>query len=678
VRKTLEKARFLRARGVRVRGVAIAFVAALVVAWLLSAMGFGAAIDRVAQRSYYELRGARETAPLLFVAIDEHTVDVWGPPPWPWSRYQELIAPMRAGGARMIALVEPGPRIVADSAIPTELTAGVGEGWLLIPSASFAYQQPAVALSSTGVVDAIDLGDPVNYSITRDLLERLGAKPSGRTIGVNFIGSPDRLPTIPAHHVSRGELPPSTFYNRVIVIGLRGERFSTQLPTPVGPMSPAELHAHAVHAQIAQAHLVGVSWWLQLVLLAAITAVGVFVLRRMRSAWVLAGITVASGVLLYVVGFLVFRFADARLAIGEPAFGLFFGGLAGLILDRRDVLRGIDDLRRQFKQRLQQGAGAIKATEEEIHDRFADMLRSLLPATSCVWAEMPADGWHVELKRWYEGSGDDVLEQRRDVRRDPWRLAYGSHKPEWANRPFMKESLGQKSLMVPIAAFGRLLGFWVVNMPSLRHVPDVQLRMLEQFSHDVAIALSQQQLEWKAMQARANRGTSGALVEALQDARHDAATLAHAQDRTRAALEYLPIGVLSATSWGMIEHTNATMRQMLAGAGIASPERAGTVALLAELAGTSPAGAREMLHDAGLGKTVRFVVTVTEGDAGSEQTRVRYDVALKRVEVGEAVADEHAATAFVLTATPRLPEKEPAQEDERLGRVIAFRKPGSD
>lgn len=660
------------------RGVAIAFAAALGVAWLLSAIGIGPAIDRVVQRSYYDLRGARDTAPLLFVAIDEHTVDVWGPPPWPWARYQELIAPMHAGGARMIALVEPGPRVIADSPIPAELTAGVAGGWLMIPTASFAYQQPAVALSSTGVVDAIDLGDPAEPSITRDLVERLGARTPGRTLPVNFIGDPDRLPTVPAHHVARGELPPSTFYNRVIVIGLRGERFSTQLPTPVGPMSPAELHAHAVHAQIADAHLVPVAWWFHLVLFGAVTAAGVLVLRRTRSAWVLVGITVASAVLLYAVGFLVFRFADGRLEIGGAALGLFFGGLAGLILDRRDVLRGIDDLRRQFKRRLQQGTGAIKATEEEIHDRFAEMLRSLLPATSCAWAEMPADGWHVELKRWYEGSGDDVLEQRRDVRRDPWRLAYGSHKPEWANRPFMKESLGQKSLMVPVAAFGRLFGFWVVNMPSLRNVPDVQLRMLEQYAHDVAIALSQQQLEWKAMQARATRGTSGALVEALQDARHDAATLAHAQDRTRAALEFLPIGVLSATSWGMIEHTNATMRNMLASAGIASPERQGTVALLAELAGTSAAGAREMLHDAGLGKTVRFVVTTTEGDASSEQTRVRYDVALKRVEIGEAVADEHGATAFVLTATPHLPEREPVQEDERMGRVIAFRKPGSD
>lgn len=651
------------------------------VACLLSALGVGPAIDRVAQRSYYDLRGARETAPLLFVAIDEHTVDVWGPPPWSWARYRELIAPMRAGGARMIALIEPGPRIIADdNAIPADLTAGVAGGWLLIPTTSFAYEQPAVALSSTGVVDAIDLGDPVDYSITRDLMERLGAKPQGRSLAVNFIGTADRLPTVPAHHVARGELPPSTFYNRVIVIGLRGERFSTQLPTPVGPMSPAELHAHAVHAQIADAQLVSIAWWIRLVMCGAVTAVGVFVLRRSRSTWVLVGITVASGVLLYLAGFVAFSFANARLDIGTSAVGLFVGGLAGLIFDRRVVLRGIDDLRRQFKHRLQQGTGAqIKPTEEEIHDRFAEMLRSLLPATSCVWAETPDDGWHVELKRWYEGSADDVIEQRRDVRRDPWRLGYGSYKPEWANRPFVKEALGQKSLIVPIAAFGRLLGFWVVNMPSLRVVSDSQLRLLEQLAHDVAIALSNQRLEWKAMQARSTRGGSSALVEALQDARHDAATLADAQDRTRAALEFLPIGVLGATSWGMIEHTNATMRNMLAGAGIASPERAGTAALLAELVGTSQAGARELLRDAGLGKSVRFVVTVTEGNAGAEQRRVTYDMVLKRIEIGDTVADEHAATALVLTATPRLPENEPAHEqDERMGRVIAFRKPGSD
>jgi CHASE2 domain-containing sensor protein len=710
----------------RVRGALITLVSSVAMAWLLSSIGIGDAIDRVAQRSYYALRGPRPAAKMMFVAIDERTVAVWGPPPWSWARYQELVGPMRAGGAKLVAMVEPGPRIVDNEPIPQQIAAGVAAGWLIMPTASAGYPQPTVTLTSAGVVDAIDLGDPTQPSITRELIGRLGGDVDGRTLPVNFIGAPDRLPTLPAHHVARGELPLSTFHDRVIVIGLRGERFTPLLPTPVGAMSPAEVHAHAVHAVMSSATLTRLPVWVGLLTLAVVAALGVFVLHRPRGAGVLLAMTVGIASALYLAGFAAFRFASISLEVGPPMLALVTASFGGLVFERRDAMRGLDELRRNIKQRLRLGSMSRPgATEAEILDRFAEALRTHLPATSCLWAPLPPGAWYLELERWYGCASEDVLEPRRDVRRDPWRLPYGSHKPEWATRSFLQEKLGQKSLLVPIAAFGRLLGFWVVNLPSLRAVTPEQLRLLETFADDVAITISQQRLEWRAAATQATgSAASGALLDSVQAARHDAATLAHSQDLTRAALEYLPIGVLSATSWGMIQHCNAAMVKFLERARIESPERAGMAALLAELGRTSVAAAREMLVDAGAGKSVRLTVMVDEAApgsaaagsaaagsaaagsaapgstaagsaaagsagagsaaagsaaAGSDMPRERYDLELSRIEIGESTAGERVPTALVLTAT-RQPDKQPARgaaEDERMGQVIEFRRPGS-
>jgi GAF domain-containing protein len=446
-------------------------------------------------------------------------------------------------------------------------------------------------------------------------------------------------------------------------------------------MSPAEVHAHAVHAVMSNATLSSASGWIGFVTLGVIALLGVFVLHRPRSTWVVVAMTIGIEGALYGAGFVAFRFAGERLEIGASSLALMIAAFAGLVLERRDALRGIDALRRNIKQRMRLGSTMRPgATEAEILDRFADALRTHLPTTSCLWAELPPGAWHLKLERWYDCTEQEVLEPRRDVRRDPWRLPYGSHRPEWAGRPFMRENLGQKSLLVPIAAFGRLLGLWVVNMPSLRAVSADQLRLLETFADDVAIAISQRRLEWRSVDPQATRSLiSGALFDSVQAARHDAATLAHNQDRSRAALEYLPIGVLSATSWGMIEHCNVAMVKFLETAKIESPERAGMAALLAELGRTSVAAAREMLTEVGAGKTVSLVVMVEETE-GSERHMCRYDLALTRVEIGEPVPGERVPTALVLTAA-RHPDKQPARsgsEEERMGQVIAFRKPGAD
>src|SRR5258706_8536205 len=88
------------------RPAALVLAIAVAVTWLLAQAGVTGAIDGVARRIFYAERGVRAGgARVLFVAIDEDTAREWGPPPWPWSRYQAVIGAALQGRPRLVAVL---------------------------------------------------------------------------------------------------------------------------------------------------------------------------------------------------------------------------------------------------------------------------------------------------------------------------------------------------------------------------------------------------------------------------------------------------------------------------------------------------------------------------------------------------------------------------------------------
>ena len=323
-------------------------------------------------------------------------------------------------------------------------------------------------LDSRGVVEAIDLGDPDaldGTSVTREVLHRLGYD-AGRKLEVNYIGPPDALATLPAHHVARGDVPASTFADRVVVIGLRGEPFTNEVPTPVGPMSPSAVHAHALHAVVSQATWREPGPLIMALLVLAFAAFGIAMPRRARTARRAGARLLVAAAIIVLGAYALFAWANMLVGPGGPLIALVLGGTGGLLLERRDAQRGVANLHHQVTQRLLQAVAARPGvTTAVLHDRFAETLRTHVELASCAWAELPAGTWHIEIRRWYGDGRDELVhERRRDVRRDPWRLPYGSHRPEWSNRQFMRDDLELQTLLVPMASFGRLLGFWIVNV----------------------------------------------------------------------------------------------------------------------------------------------------------------------------------------------------------------------
>jgi hypothetical protein len=649
----------------RLRPAAAITALVMVLVYVMSVIGIDTALDARARRFFYDMRGRRPpSASVLFVAIDQDTAHEWGGGPWTWERYDALIGKILAGNPELIAVLEPGPRVIAEAGeLPPDLVAAIDDGRLLMPVPTFGFGQPRVSLDASGVVEAVDLGSASALegpTITAEIVRRLGGRPATGRLGVNFIGPPDALPTLPAHHVARGEVPAKTFEGRVVVIGMRGERFTANVPTPVGPMSPAEVHAHALHGLVEHVTWRRLPFGVEVGLVLFCAGAAVIGLRRARSP-ILATITlIAVALLVVTLAYWLFARHAIELGVAAPLSALALGAVGGLLLERHDAQRDVTELRRTVARRI----GAQR--DEDLaapHDRFVDALRSYFTVESTVWAELPPGRWHLDLAGWWGAGPDAVLERRRDVRRDPWRQPYASHRPEWSNRAFLKDD-SQKTLIVPLVAFGRLHGFWILNVKKDVQISDAQLRLLTALTNQLALERERRLTRPEAEGGGVALGST--LVDAVHAVHNESLRLGQIHDRHLAVLEHLPVGVLVASLWGQVEYSNQAMRRFLVGAGMDTPDDLGLVELLQRLTGVDAGAVRDVVRElASGGAAVRLEARVA--DAVQAQ---RYELVLARVRFPQAGSepDEHAPTSLVLTAASRA-ERDVAAVDWRWAAV---------
>jgi len=636
---------------------------ALAAVFLADATGVVGALDANLRRIYYGVRGARDRdARVILVAIDEHTVDAWGPPPWGWDRYQTLIDRIEAGGPRLVAVLEPGPRVLPDAPVPGDLQARAAAGGnLVLPPVDPGFGQPQLVTSTHGVVEAVSLGSDrtlAGPSITRQLIERAGLPmPVGDTLAVNFAGPPDALPTLPAHRVATGEVPARTFHNRVVVIGLRGERFAPVVPTPVGPMSPVEVHAHALLGLATGAawHPLP-SWELALAggLLALIFALA---LPRLGTRQAMSILT-AEAVLIVIADYLLFAHAGVRAGAGAPLVGLVAGATTVWMVERRRAQLELAQLSRWLTGRLSRDAFGHLAAEsdEEMWRRFATSARIYVDFDSTIVAPLPERAWHVQLAAFVDTRVEEINEPRRDVRRTPYKDAYLLHRPMWAERQFMKDT-DIKSLIAPLVAFDRLLGIWVVNFPREREVSADELDRVRMLADQIAVASARRLLSRAAHMNRvdaAGRGT-GYLVDRIDEMRRCALALVHEQAGLADLFAELPVGVLVATLWGEVQFVNEAMRRFLAAAELDEPRRIALPAILSRLTRTDAAAVRTTLREVvGAGTSIR-----AEGRLPSALgPATRFDMVLSRLGGGELETPDGAAPVasmshFVLTISER-------------------------
>ena len=517
-------------------------------------------------------------------------------------------------------------------------------------------------LDAHGAVEAIDLGGEdrlAGPSVAGQVIERAGLpRPPGEHLPVNFFGPGRGFPTLPAGRVAAGEIPPRTFAGRIVVIGLRGQAVASLVPTPVGPLSPAEVQAQALHALATGAGLSDAPGWLGPLLVLGLTLFGLLAVPRPASSWVTAGAIAGLALVTVVANYLLFAHLDVRVGLGAPLVGLLVGAGGSLLYDRARVHRELGELAALAAQRISlsnQERGALD--DQAFWQRFASATSAYLGSSSAFLAQLERGAWHLDIAHAHLIDAGDIVERRRDIRREPYRRAYLTRRPAWAERQFVNPALGVKTLMVPLGAWRRLLGMWVVQFPIDAEVGERELRLCQLFATELVYTLEQRRLG-RLLGPGGVAAEPGALPSRLVNdamvARDSALALAHAQAATSRMLDALPVGVLTATLWGEVVNLNQTMRRFLGGVGVEPGLRPDLAELLAAVTHSQPGEVRAVLAQLlNEGGSVRLEARV-EDTVGPPAI---YDVVVSRLatESGEGAREGRAVghSHFAVTASER-------------------------
>lgn len=575
----------------RARHVMFVLAAVLALIWLMGRAGLLDIGDRYLRSLYYALSETDTVSDeVVFVAMDEHTGAAWGPPPWSWQRYEDMLAAIIEAQPRAVALLEPGPR-VAPGEPPNfgPLVANaIGAGRIVLPPPNAGLGQPSLVLDEAHGIEAVELGladDSLRPGVTRMLIRAATLPmPPGDTLWVHYLGGPRSLPTVPAHRIATGEIPGNTFEDRIVVIGLRGERFAPQVPTPVGALSPAEVHAHAIRGLARDSVWLPLPTWARWLLSASLGLFSLLLVPRLglRRSMGLVG---AVMLLLVVLDYTMFALGLLRVGATAPMLVVGFAAGASWLGERRMVLVELELMSRWSARRL-----ALENTDQERAgfverwDRFAHTSRTFAKFESTLLGELSENNWHLDFALALGVEPERIQEMRRDVRREPYKSAIMMHRPIWSDR-FMDTELQQKSLLVPLSSFNRVLGLWVVNFRKGVEVPNDTLDMLKLFAEQLALSMERQRIQRLRHERAAVR--ESLLLRPLQEVRNTLQFLAHEQSSMSKTFESLPVGILVATLWGEVSYINATMRHFLGALHVDNAKATSLPDLLAAVTGSS-------------------------------------------------------------------------------------------
>ncbi len=299
---------------------------AVVAAWVSA--GLLAGPERQLHARYARwLAGPSETQAALLVAIDE------------------------------AALGEPGLRARLEPAI------AAGSPRLVIwPAPAATWPEGHVGDPGYGAVDGGGEGgvDPlIGASLVRaaepefpaPVLTALGLPGRAGPLPTRYVA---QLPTVAALRVAAGEIPASTFRDRVVIVG-RTDAAASTVVTPMGMMSPAQVEAHALLGAL-DGQLWAATpawWWLGLAttgwaLLLALALRG----RGLLAVVVLTGVAVATAVAvdagLFAAGVVQLGFGPAIVVAVVVAaarlLGLTEGALRADLLERTGARGGASGL----------------------------------------------------------------------------------------------------------------------------------------------------------------------------------------------------------------------------------------------------------------------------------------------------------------------------------------------
>jgi signal transduction histidine kinase len=446
-------------------------------------------LEDLARDAYFRARGPVPPSPeIVIAAVDEQALRARGPWPWDAAALAPLLDAIERANARAVVLAFPPPaglaarrpRLVRPRAIeltpdgpqpfralePASATAGIDflppqgevrylplffdlEGEAAAPSLAFA------AIRASGAF----------WELREDevLVDGVATELSGRTLRIDFVGRDRSFPYLGASRIIEGDLSPATLAGKIVLIGPTAPEADPGVATPTTaerPMPRVEVLANALDTVIRGRGFRRPPLAATAVVLGSVLFLYSLTFRQVRPG---ASLALTAGVIVASVAGAGLAFARG-FTVPTVAFGV--GTLAayiGLTVLREsevdeDVAALLEELARLDKR-------FYVAEEEGDVSRWArclDLASLFLEVESLVLFRCDPERPVLRFVAGYKVTEADIAERRRDMRRSPYRDAADPLR-QVVREKFLKDSLGQVSLLVPITAVTRTLGFLVVS-----------------------------------------------------------------------------------------------------------------------------------------------------------------------------------------------------------------------
>jgi PAS domain-containing protein len=453
-----------------------------------------------------------------------------------------------------------------------------------------------------------------------------------------------------------------------VVLGVTSRMLAPILATPVGALTPVEVHGHALLSVTdgARLQVPGRVPRLAIVVLFALATLLALSQLRTRRALVLVALLGLGAV---VLDYVLFRSACLLWGASAPLAAVIFSSTTFFVDEHRRAHNELKAVARGLRRRVRLEARSAEV-EDELWRRIDRVSAMYLASVSSIFAELPPGGTHLLFAHCIGCVVEDIAERRREVHRPPYQAALSTLRPVRCTG-FMEPSLGLQTIIAPVviyraeaAADARssaerrpsVAGFWIVNIPEQAGLTQEQVGLLDTVVREIVVALSRR--PGGEVTATPLLLQSGGLAEEVQEVQRSIQTLSKSRREFATLFEAMPVGVLITNLWGELRQSNAAMREALGGYGIGDLEGANLASLLTKLTGWEDERTQATLRGLVKGEPEIAIVPRPQPRRPGPPPH-QFVLSLKTR--GSTASSGELATFFVLTANRRAPDSMEAQ-----------------
>ncbi len=593
----------------------------------IRSLGVDSAVNSTFVSHYYAVRGVPEKAPnIVFVSEDVPT--------------NQLFEQVLAAGPKMVVSLIGGN----------------------IDHPNFVSQPPGAALpvqyGDSARVEWVPFYSLAGKSAIAVAAERMGVTTQSKGVRVNYGVEP--LPTVSGSQILERKVPVTIFSGRVVVIGTGRISGAHELMTPLGAMSSAKIHTHALATLQSgkEIDVIATSMvWAGIVLL---TVIAFWFSTWIRPSFVLPFFVAFCGGQL-VLGYLVFSWHQLVLPVSSWILAMVGGGLVSFVHERINLAAYLGEkvAKAEHNKLVLSAAEALDVDRSDDWERFARQSSMLVDFKSAVVARLPRNEYHLNFEAFANMDNEHVNERRRDLRRSPYRTAYLLARPQWSERQFMKdESL--RTLLVPLSALGRVFGFWILNFEQDRRISEREIGLISNLASEFSKEMERRRTDGVLVNNSFLGGGKQKLIMGAKKLQQSAdSALGRFRDVSQ-VFESQASPALYANLWGDVISVNLSMRYLLEETQNQDLGDVELVTYLRRLTGKSMDSIRlqlrKLLHD-------RIPIAYTKAENNEGQS---LGVIVVSLHVGDVAVDGvSVANGFVVSVSPEVSQLGPKRIRQR-------------